>query len=194
MNQRLNIINTYRFLSGNKNKPLQVRIYNSLSLIIIFSVLSICCILGVLFSMLVDWFSLDFNLTWAKSSTIVVSSILCLLFLTESLYSYVFLKHIKRNLGKIENKNAQVINKELINIITNKMSVLSNKLLFILGVVIFIVAILVKFFDTDFVYLYIWNYFKIPLLFFYFLLFKQTIQNLIYIKRNNILFEISGIK
>lgn len=194
MNQRIDIINNSRIFSASKSKPLQKRIYNSLSLIIIFSILSTLGILGILFSMIVDWFGLNFNLSWDTSSTIVVSSIFCLVFLAESLYSYILLKHIKRGLAKSIKKNVQAINTELQIILTQKVALTNNKLVFILGLVILICALLVKIFDTEFIYMYVWNYFKIPLLIFYVLFFRQTIKNLILIKRNNMLYEISSFK
>ncbi|UYW01450.1 hypothetical protein K5I29_00380 [Flavobacterium agricola] len=194
MERRIEIINSYKFLSGNKNKPLQTRIYNSLTFIIVFSVLGLLCLTGVVFAMLVDWFHLNFSLTWNKSSALVISSILCLLFLAESFYSYLLLKHIKRAQNKKANKNAELVNLELNQIISKQMRLTSNKLLFILGLAIVICALLVEFFNTDVLYVYLWNYLKIPLLIFYVLLFKQVIKNLIQIKRNNILFEITCLK
>ena len=194
MNQRIDIINSSRILSTSKSKPLQSRINNSLWLIVIFSILSIVSILGVLFSMIVDWFNLNFNLNWSTSSTVVISSIFCLVFLSESLYSYLFLKHIKKTNSKILVKNVPAINTELEQIVSNKLVLTSNKPVFILGLIIFLVAIVIKVVDTNFLYLYIWSYFKIPLLVFYILFFRQAIKNLILIKRNNLLFEITCLK
>jgi hypothetical protein len=194
MNQRIDIINSSRILSTSKSKPLQSRINNSLWLIVIFSILSIVSILGVLFSMIVDWFNLNFNLNWSTSSTVVISSIFCLVFLSESLYSYLFLKHIKKTNSKILVKNVSAINTELEQIVSNKLVLTSNKPVFILGLIIFLVAIVIKVVDTNFLYLYIWSYFKIPLLVFYILFFRQAIKNLILIKRNNLLFEITCLK
>jgi len=190
MDQRINIINNYRFLTGNKSKPLQTRINNSLTFIVIFSIVGIVGIIGVLFSILVDWFGLSYSIHWKNSGLLVVWSILILLFLSEYLYSYILLKHIKRNIGKIENNRAEAINTELMSIFSKKMQPTSNKVLLIFGIIIFIAAIASVMLDTNSLCLTIWNYFKIPLLLFYFLLFKQTIKNLILIKRNNILFEI----
>jgi len=192
MEQRIDIINKYRFLSGNKRKPLQTRIYSRLTFIIIFSILALLSICGVIFSMIVDWFNLDFNLTWNTSSTLVLSSIFCLLFLAESLYSYLLLKHLKRIENKDIKKNAAAVNQELNFIIAKQLLLTSNKFLFVFGIIILIPALMMQFYGAALTF--VWPYFQIPLLIFYFLLFRHAIKNMIHIKRNNILFEITCIK
>jgi hypothetical protein len=194
MSQRIDIINNSRILSTSKSKPLQKRIYNSLLLISVFSLLSLLCILGVVFSMLVDWFNLKFNLTWATSSAIVISSIFSLIFLSESLYAYVLLKHIKRTQGISVKNHVKAVNDELEILVSTKTDLNNNIFTFILGICIITCALLVKFFETDFIYMYLWNFLKIPLLVFYILFFRQVVKNLVQIKRNNLLFEITCLR
>ncbi len=182
MQERIQIINSFKHLYESRSLDIDKRIAKSRWAGLVYSVFLVFMLVIFIITIFNELYNLGWRVNWTKASMLIMFGIVFSINFSNEFYKYILLIHLKNIKNNTESNNVNTeLNSELKEIVDNLDQPLKRVFLYILAGFIFLGSILNTFMNYSFEY---WRFFKFPTLVYFAFIFKETYQNYRVLKLN----------